>query len=327
MNERCEDNLSSQSLAPNEHKTGLEEELLRTRRQLATAVERSEDLVQRIIEAESAKREFMAHMSYVIRPPLNAIIGCSEILTHEGVSESQRQYISIIQKNAGQLLDLVVNSVAGFFEIEEEELPVVRHSKSCDSYGQDSEHLPSTVSLQDCLAADTSTDLDPTLAVDPSGRFSGHVLVADDNRCDRMIARRLLSILGVKVTAVDHGAEVVEIVRNHSFDMIFLDMEMPVKNGYETIRELRASGMMLPIVALTAHAMEADRTKCLAAGCDDYLAKPIDKTELLRILAAHLEENEKQPAHVNTQSVAEIDLDGNMRTPKTNSPIQTEQRS
>ncbi|MBW8038581.1 MAG: PAS domain S-box protein [Planctomycetes bacterium] len=115
-------------------------------------------------------------------------------------------------------------------------------------------------------------------------RFSGKVLVAEDYWGLRKTFRKLLERLGLEVAVAENGKEAVEIVLQQSFDLIFMDMQMPVLNGYTAIKELRGKGITTPIVALTAYVMETDRKECLEAGSDDYLSKPIDQEELKRIL-------------------------------------------
>lgn len=104
------------------------------------------------------------------------------------------------------------------------------------------------------------------------------VLVAEDNRVNQTVLSRLLERLGCRVTVVEDGAEAVEAAGRGGFDVIFMDCQMPRVDGYEAARRIRQLGgpmERIPIVALTAHAMESDRKRCLEAGMSDYLTKPV----------------------------------------------------
>ncbi len=121
------------------------------------------------------------------------------------------------------------------------------------------------------------------------------VLLAEDGPDIQRLIVILLEKAGAKVTVVENGQEAIDAIQDRngrqragpsgSFDVILMDMQMPVLDGYEAARRLRESGYEGPIVALTAHAMPEDRKKCLDAGCDDYLAKPIDRQSLLAAVA------------------------------------------
>ncbi len=101
------------------------------------------------------------------------------------------------------------------------------------------------------------------------------VLVVDDNRINQMVARGMLEKLGCRVELAANGEEAVSMVQTMPFDVVLMDCQMPVMDGYKATKVIRSSGLKLPIVAVTASAMEGDRQRCLEAGMDDYLTKPV----------------------------------------------------
>ncbi len=111
-----------------------------------------------------------------------------------------------------------------------------------------------------------------------------NVLVVEDNRVNQTLAKRLLEMRGHRVSLAENGQKALDTIARRAFDVVLMDVQMPVMNGLEAttaIREReRGSGRHLPIVALTAHAMRGDRERCLAAGMDTYLLKPIQREEL-----------------------------------------------
>jgi two-component system, sensor histidine kinase and response regulator len=118
--------------------------------------------------------------------------------------------------------------------------------------------------------------------------FSGHILVAEDVEANQMLAKLLLEKMGLEVTIARDGKEAVQKAQIQSFDLIFMDIQMPHMNGYDATRVLRQQGDKTPIVALTAHAMTGDTKECIEAGCDDYMPKPIDRRELIERLRKYL---------------------------------------
>lgn len=113
-----------------------------------------------------------------------------------------------------------------------------------------------------------------------------HVLLVEDNRFNRQIAKTFLSHAQVQVTEAEHGAQAVELAQHQRFDLILMDIQMPVMDGYAATALLRQQlGLDTPIVALTANAVKGEREKCLAAGMNGYLTKPFKEEELLKIVS------------------------------------------
>ncbi len=117
--------------------------------------------------------------------------------------------------------------------------------------------------------------------------FDGHVLVVDDDPGNQRLAKRLLERFGFTVATANDGAQAVEKAENCDFDMIFMDVQMPVMDGFKATRLLRQNGITTPVIALTAHAFEEDRVRCLEAGCDDYISKPIEHETLVKIISRY----------------------------------------
>jgi PAS domain S-box-containing protein len=116
---------------------------------------------------------------------------------------------------------------------------------------------------------------------------SRHVLLVEDNPINQQYASAVLRTCGCSVTVVSHGRQAVEQVATLMPDLILMDCQMPVMDGYEAARRIRAAGHTMPILALTANAMAADRQRCMAAGMDDVLVKPI-QPEALRAAVTRL---------------------------------------
>lgn len=410
-------------------------------RELEASIERANLMAQEALAADHAKSEFLANMSHEIRTPMNAIIGFSDLLADEELSDEHRKYINIVRESSENLLQLI-NDILDFSKVEAGKLD----TKIADcSLGQllagveslmrpaamkkglafkvaqsgplparirtdpvrlrqclinlvtnaikftEKGHVYVNVSLQELgeqtlfykakntgtkpyirfdigdtgigiaadkqdlifdpfFQADTTTtrkaggtglglaitkqliellggrisltskpgagsvfsltipagvdvksqplldendfakELNTKPVTAPQPRFSGRVLVAEDNPSNQMLINLLLQQLGLEVSLAKDGKEALAKALEQPFDLIFMDIQMPKMNGYEAAKVLRKKAVTTPIVALTAHAMKGDDKKCTAAGCNDYLPKPIGHNELLKIITKYLPE-------------------------------------
>jgi CheY-like chemotaxis protein len=128
---------------------------------------------------------------------------------------------------------------------------------------------------------------EPALPADASAPRR-RILVAEDNRVNQTVARRLLEKAGHQVDVVANGRQAVAALDDVVYDLVFMDCQMPDMDGFEATRAIRAGEARtprhIPIVALTANAMQGDRERCLAAGMDDYIVKPVTTQTLAAAL-------------------------------------------
>jgi CheY-like chemotaxis protein/HPt (histidine-containing phosphotransfer) domain-containing protein len=137
-----------------------------------------------------------------------------------------------------------------------------------------------------------SAKVTPTQAINgngsKNGKRPGRILVADDNPVNRHVALAQLRKLGHQATAVGNGAEAVSAVQQGGYDLVLMDGEMPVMDGYEATRRIRLEFPNLSIIAVTASAMACDKDRCLSEGMNDYISKPVDVERLKEVLAKWL---------------------------------------
>ena len=407
----------------------VEHELERLNERLEVSVEKANRLAHESTLADLAKSQFLANMSHEIRTPMNAIIGFSEVLSEESLTDEQLHHVKIIRESARHLLQLM-NDILDFSKIETGKLDIeitdcslphvlavieslmrpAAKEKGLAFEVLQCDELPAQVRtdplrLRQCLVnlisnaikfteeghvyvnvsvqnkidgpficfdiEDTGIGIAPdkedlifeeftqadagttrrysgtglglpitkklasllggqltvtsevgkgsvfSLTI-PAGvdvesqvfnkydaaselkheldsadtpveaRFSGRVLVAEDSKSNQMLVKLLLQRLGLEVIIAEDGKEAVRKALSESFNLILMDIQMPNMDGHEATKILRRKGLKTAIVAMTAYAMKGDDKKCIASGCTDYMAKPIDTKILLQVIRKYL---------------------------------------
>jgi signal transduction histidine kinase/DNA-binding NarL/FixJ family response regulator/HPt (histidine-containing phosphotransfer) domain-containing protein len=410
-----------------EHDSHTQAELEHANRKLEAAVEKTNKEAHETLVADLAKSHFLANMSHEIRTPLNAIIGLSEVLAEESLTEEQQGHLKMIRESAQNML-VLINDILDYSKIEagrfvlditecslEHLLAVVESlmrpsamQKGLEFAISQKTDLPALIKtdpmrLRQCLTNLIDNAIDFTeeghicvnvfleniqdkdcirFEVEDTGigiaeqdqekifheftqaavvhnrksagaglgltitkklinllggdiylkseigvgsvfslvvpvgldvksqpvfnkydqlkkirkeempaeevRFSGRVLVAEDTPTNQTLIRLLLTKLGLHTQIAEDGEQALDMAMSEDFDIVLMDIQMPRMNGYDATRKLREAGFSKPIIAVTAHAMRGDREKCLAAGCDDYISKPINRKQLIKMLKAYL---------------------------------------
>ncbi|EKT4452614.1 ATP-binding protein [Pseudomonas putida] len=154
--------------------------------------------------------------------------------------------------------------------------------------GESREGLGSTFTLEMplALASPAPVALTPPAAAPTTVSDNDQVLLVEDNPVNQSVIEAMLRSLGLAVCTAEDGLEAVDLVGRQRFAAVLMDCRLPHLDGYEATRRIRQlpNGAGLPIIALTANALQGDRERCMAAGMDDYLSKPLRRTELQRVL-------------------------------------------
>lgn len=139
------------------------------------------------------------------------------------------------------------------------------------------------------IAASETPPLTLPVAEDKKDLSGYRVLLVDDDEVNCYLGERMLERLGIKATVADSGKAALQQLEQHPFDLVMMDVSMPDMDGYATTRHIRNAGhTQLPVIAVTAHAIEGERERCLAAGMNDYLTKPFNLVTLHRLLISNL---------------------------------------
>lgn len=157
----------------------------------------------------------------------------------------------------------------------------------------------------------SETKIPQTKAADDLTLENCRFLLTEDGLDNQKLISFILKKAGAETTIAENGQTSFDLAMaakeaGKPFDAVLMDMQMPVMDGYQATKKLRAANFHEPIIALTAHAMRGDRQKCLDAGCDDYLTKPIDRRKLIEVLATYVQKPEQTAASYRLKLSADI---------------------
>jgi len=248
----------------------------------AGAISRVDKLFQDPTPTEDAaesvrriKRAFFSNMSHELRTPLNAILGFAQLMSRSGgLTDEQKSHLEIIHNSGRHLLELV-----------NELLEIARKEAGGAS-------LPETVFDSKRITSTIVPAAQPPRRISSlaPGQRSFKVLIAEDRWENRKLLEALLLPLGFLVRVATNGAEAIDVWREWQPDVILMDMQMPIVDGYHATAEIKKASRPLdvPIIALSASAFEENRERLETSGCNDFLRKPFRPDDILGALERHL---------------------------------------
>ena len=235
------------------------------------ALERERD---EAVAASRAKSDFLGQISRELRTQLHGVIGVIGQLASSRLTPEQAELVELIQGSGDALTD-VVDEVLDF--VRQETQPVSEDARALDLSHRSQDGPPSARTAAAAVAEGADDDDDSPV----------RALVAEDHPANRRIIELMLAPMGVEVTLVGNGAEAVEAFKQHDWEMVLLDMQMPVLDGASAARAMRGMEPALgrgrtPIAMLSANVLPRHVEDALAAGADHFIAKPVTPAALAR---------------------------------------------
>jgi PAS domain S-box-containing protein len=217
--------------------------------------------------------QFLVSLSHQIRTAMNNILGFTEILGQERTDDACRSHLAKITENARHLLEVAGELV---HLCRNETAPKTPEAGTAETTIPEASKSDESSALMEPAAAATNPPLEP--GGEPV------ILVVDDIQENRSLLEIILGRAGYRIEMAVNGQEAIEKCGQRRFGLILMDMQMPIVNGFDATRRIRADGLncATTILAMTASVGKGDELKCLEAGCDDFVGKPVKKELLLR---------------------------------------------
>jgi CheY-like chemotaxis protein len=216
-------------------------------------------------------KEQLKKISHEIRTPLNGILAMTDMLMKMTIREEIRENINIIDLSAREIFKVIGK--------------IDKHLESELSRKSDESFLEKSMLYPDAANINPQEQKTET----PASENSFSVLVVEDDHINQMIMNKLLKDAGHAVTIAENGQEALWKIKSNHFDIIFMDMMMPMMSGTAASTEIRkleeSSGKIrTPIIAFTANASQEAKNECIAAGMDDYITKPVRTKTILELI-------------------------------------------
>ncbi len=237
---------------------------------------------------------YLASMSYQIRTAMNSVLGFAELLLQEELNGRQNEHVRQITENASHLLG-IADELVNLSRVETGEDAKTTPLAGTPIVSSEQKEIPPESAKTEAKSeAPASQETMESIATGSEPR----ILVVDDVPENRTLLEVILKKAGYRVLSAMDGQAAINLAAKQVFDMILMDMQMPIVNGFEATRRIRTEGLNTKtvILAMTASVEKGQELQCLDAGCDDFVTKPLKKELLLRKIWRYLEQNKQLAA-------------------------------
>jgi len=235
------------------------------------------------LESEKSINVFLTNLSHEIRTQLTAVQGYSELLLHSKQSEDNRINSVKTIIRSSRHLQLLINEIIEISKIQSEQLAL----KNIDISGFEMDtNEKYTKKIDDLLMEEIENYLELTHLY--SNVVTGRVLLAEDNVDNQELVSLYIRTAGAQVEVANNGEQAVKMALENHYDLVLMDMNMPVMGGAEAVRILKSEKCKAPVVALTANAFLDISEHSTEAECDDFLTKPLDRERFYEVLQQYL---------------------------------------